>query len=315
MTTVSKTVLITGATGFIGRHVFQEFQDMGWNTIGTSRTSTSEKYLSLTLDDDEGIRRTIALVRPDVVIHLAGVAHRRAGRSEYERINNRGTEVLGQALAAICPGAILVYASSATVYGDGPFSAPITEQHPTDPSGHYAVSKLRGEEAILSQTKLIRAIALRFPALYACDWLFNVRKRAYAPPPLNHFLLHLLGSHTEYSFCAVENAMIAIRLAASGQLASGTYNVADEGPYDQATVSKVVSQLEKTEAHLHIPLPVPLIKPLYWGISALLPTKLRYRTRSAYHKLVDGMVLDCSYIQSAGYRSTVTLTGLVGRDC
>ena len=308
VTALTRTVLITGATGFIGRHTVEGFRNAGWRVYPTSRTGHGNYYHFLSLDDVAGVRHTLASLRPDAVIHLAGIAHRRASPDEYDRINHCGTKILAQAIAHHCPGTTLVYASSATVYGDGPFSRPLREGDLTLPCDSYATSKLLGERAALACAPAIRIIAFRFPALYARDWLFNIRKRAYAPKPAEGVLVRLIGSHALYSFCAIENAVAAILRAASGSMAAGIYNLADQTPYTQADVVEVMRALEGR--HLQVPVPINVIRPAYWALSALLPQKTRLRVRSAYHKLADGMVLDCTLARDAGYQPIRALQDL-----
>ena len=309
MTRSTGTVLITGATGFAGSRMIEEFRRAGWHTHGTSQRPDREGYHHLSLEDLDSIQRTVASVRPDVVVHLAGVAHRRASAHEYERINHRGTDLLARTLAEHCPGATLLYASSANIYGDGPFSAPLSEASPTSPQSPYALSKLQGERAAFTYAPALRVIAFRFPALYARDWLFNVRKRAYAPQPLQGFLLRLIGSDASYSFCAIENAIAATLLAASGRMPPGVYNMADRTPYSQADVVRVVSHYDGR--HWWLPVPVSAVRPLYWGLSALLPSHARTWARGAYHKFVGGMVLDCTRAHNVGYIPTITFTDLL----
>ena len=38
---MTRTVLVTGATGFLGRQVLQAFKSAGWNTVGTGFTRAS----------------------------------------------------------------------------------------------------------------------------------------------------------------------------------------------------------------------------------------------------------------------------------
>ena len=281
------------------------FRDAGWRVCGTSRTPRGQGDQHLPLDDLPSIRQVISTVQPDVVVHLAGIAHRRASNEEYRRVNHHGTATLVQAVAECAPGTVFVYASSANVYGDGPFDGPRREEHEVSPIGPYAISKFQGEEAIRAYGSMVRGIVFRFPALYAPDWLLNIRKRTYLPKPFAGLGVRLIGRHGGHSFCAVENAVAAALLAASGHMAAGVYNIADATPYSQLDVATVVSTHDGRPRY--IPLPIGLVRPLYWTLSACLPGETRERARGMYHKLVDGMVLDCSRAIAAGYRPTVTL--------
>ena len=62
-------VLVTGATGFIGRHVVPKLTDEGWDVLIVSRGGSGQ--VALDLEDKEAISRFIASTRPDYLLHLA----------------------------------------------------------------------------------------------------------------------------------------------------------------------------------------------------------------------------------------------------
>lgn len=62
-------VLVTGATGFIGRHVVPKLVDEGWDVLAVSRGGSGQTALDL--KDKEAIGHLIASTRPDYLLHLA----------------------------------------------------------------------------------------------------------------------------------------------------------------------------------------------------------------------------------------------------
>ncbi len=77
---MSKTVLITGVAGFIGRYVARIFLKNGWEVTGVdiaspenAPVSSLKKYYRFNLPDPE-INRVLKDKRPDVCIHCAGRA-------------------------------------------------------------------------------------------------------------------------------------------------------------------------------------------------------------------------------------------------
>jgi nucleoside-diphosphate-sugar epimerase len=56
---MTKTVLVTGATGLLGRQVAAAFQQEGWNVVGTGFTRAKPPSIKLNLEDPAEIRRVV----------------------------------------------------------------------------------------------------------------------------------------------------------------------------------------------------------------------------------------------------------------
>lgn len=74
----SKKILITGATGFIGRKLAAQLLAAGAIVHGTSRTDRSNDPLAITwhkgsFEDLETAQQVISEVKPDFIFHLAGM--------------------------------------------------------------------------------------------------------------------------------------------------------------------------------------------------------------------------------------------------
>jgi GDP-6-deoxy-D-talose 4-dehydrogenase len=142
-----KRVLITGITGFTGRYVAAELTAHDWEVWGAGRRAAAgERYLAAELSDADALRRVIARVEPDVVIHLAAVAF--VGHGDplaFYRTNLIGTRNLLAALAAArTRPSCVVLASSANVYGNS-VAGVLDETARLNPANEYAVSKLAME--------------------------------------------------------------------------------------------------------------------------------------------------------------------------
>ncbi len=65
-------VLVTGASGFIGRWALAEFADRGVEAVGVSRhPSPSKRVLACDLTDAAAVKRLVETVRPATILHLA----------------------------------------------------------------------------------------------------------------------------------------------------------------------------------------------------------------------------------------------------
>lgn len=138
------TTLITGHGGFVGSYLIEEAGHLALADADGSRVD---------LLDAARLNDTIARLRPDAVIHLAGQSFvPDAVRDPVATYNANfiGTHNLLAALKASDFGGRFLYVSSADVYGIVPTAdLPTRESQPTRPLNPYAVSKRAAEELCL----------------------------------------------------------------------------------------------------------------------------------------------------------------------
>jgi GDP-4-dehydro-6-deoxy-D-mannose reductase len=144
-------VLITGASGFAGRHLAETCEAAGETVVGVSRSgampSSGAQGVALDLRDGAAVRSLVGEVRPEVVYHLAALSH--VGRSweEPERTVQDNVATAVAVLEAVrheARSARLVWVSTCEVYGP-PERLPVDEDAPLHPANPYAVSKSAGD--------------------------------------------------------------------------------------------------------------------------------------------------------------------------
>lgn len=142
-----KKILITGATGFIGRYCCNEILARGNDYLAFVRKETDLKENSkAVLVDLHNKQKLIEIIRdykPDAVLHLAAIAAVTYGDvSEIYNTNISATEVLLDALYDTCDlGTRVVLVSTAGVYGNQEDKY-YYEEMPYNPANHYSYSKM-----------------------------------------------------------------------------------------------------------------------------------------------------------------------------
>ena len=170
-------VLVTGATGFVGREVCRYLRQKGHTVTGTTRdqnlTLGPENIpLSHVREFKNGMDWSPAVSGVDAVVHLAARVHQVIDRSEdplseYRRVNLDGTKTL--AIAAAAAGVKrLVFLSSIKVNGELTKGEPFSEDDHPAPVDAYGVSKWAAEKALtdVASEHGMAAVILRSPLVY-----------------------------------------------------------------------------------------------------------------------------------------------------
>ncbi len=150
-------ILVTGASGFIGRNLSSYAAERGHEVVGTylsvpelsSRIPAhgSIRWVPLDIRDAKAVRSLVDSVRPDAVFHLAAQAYAQTAWKDPAATfdtNVLGTIHLYEALRAVPPPRGVLLAASASAYGTPP-AVPITEEMPLHPINPYGVSKAAQE--------------------------------------------------------------------------------------------------------------------------------------------------------------------------
>ncbi len=140
------TVLLTGSRGFTGVYVRDLLVASGYHVVGVVKEAPSQDEICCDLEKPNSLQFALGGVRPDFVIHLAGLAF--VGHSDpldFYKVNLFGTLNLLQALHSCqIPPKKIIIASSSNVYGPQPISS-LDEDCRPSPVNHYAMSKLSME--------------------------------------------------------------------------------------------------------------------------------------------------------------------------
>lgn len=259
---MSRTALITGATGFVGGHLAERLAAEGWRVRALVRgTSDTTRLRALgaelatgSLDDADAI--AAACDGADTVFHLAA---RTAAPSEAEfvRANAEGTRNVAR--GAVRTGTRprrLVYLSSYAACGPSIDGRPRRMEETPRPLTAYGRTKLEGEAAAReAEAAGIELLVLRSPSVYgpgdrAFLPVFRLAKRALAPIPTGPVRrLHMLYVHD-----------LVRALANAAGAPPGTYAVAEPVAHAYEELVDAIGRAVRGRPPLHVPVPAPLLK-------------------------------------------------------
>jgi nucleoside-diphosphate-sugar epimerase len=139
--TGSRTVLVLGASGFLGRHAAAALRARGWRVVPVSRRSRVS--LDAAGCSTAGLRALLASWNPDAVVNAVGLLW--GGRLDPAALAAVNAEFPAR-LAAACRGRRLVHLGSVYEYGD---HSRVDESTVEEPGTPYARTKLAGSRAVL----------------------------------------------------------------------------------------------------------------------------------------------------------------------
>lgn len=153
-----KTVVITGANGYIGGQTAILFHEQGWRVIGIDKKRCVEhlneyfyKFKVCDFSSQECFS-VIKQYRPDAIVHCAGsslVGPSKTNPREYYQNNFVATKKLADFLIDNNLKTRLIFSSSASTYGE-PIMPPCREEDPPLPLSPYGESKLMTEMLLQS---------------------------------------------------------------------------------------------------------------------------------------------------------------------
>ncbi|XP_005996910.1 methionine adenosyltransferase 2 subunit beta [Latimeria chalumnae] len=156
-------VLITGATGLLGRAVYKEFHDNGWHTLGCGYNRARPKFERVNLLDSAAVWQMLQDFQPHVIVHCAAEKRPDVVEGQPEaavQFNVIASGNLAKQAAEL--GAFLIYISTDYVF-DGR-NPPYQVDDTPNPLNLYGKTKLEGEREVLSHHR--GAVVLRVPVLY-----------------------------------------------------------------------------------------------------------------------------------------------------
>ena len=276
-----ESILVTGASGFIGSFIVEEALARGMEVWAAVRKSSSRTFLTdsrihfieLTLSDPSSLRQQLEGHPFDYVVHAAGVT-KCLHKEDFHRVNTLGTQHLVEALMDTTPSLKrFVYLSSLSIFG------PIREQQPyTDikdsdtpqPNTAYGRSKLAAEQfldSLASNGKTFPYVVLRPTGVYG-------------PREHDYFIMaKSISQHVDFAagyrqqditFIYVTDVVQAVFLALEKGRIGRKYFLTDGEVYQSRTFSDLLQKELGNPWLLRVKAPIWLLRVVtfcgdYWG--------------------------------------------------
>ena len=260
-----KRVLLTGATGFVGRNLCLLLAGAPYvvraalHSPRTEPAGVAEAAVigDITSQTDWGA----ALEGVDTVIHAAARAHRVNDTAEepYFEVNARGTLCLAR--AALRAGVTrFIYVSTIKVNGEGEPDRPYSASDEPHPSDAYARSKWLGEKYLYEvvAATAMQGVVLRAPLVYGPEVKGNFLRLLHwvqtgRPVPLG-------GIDNARSLVSIWNLCDLLRLAMEHPAAAGgTWMVSDGEDLSTPELVRRIAHAMGRRVRL-LPIPAPLLR-------------------------------------------------------
>jgi len=260
-------VLVTGATGFVGRPLCEILTQLGYEVRAAVRSgrplpaAVGESVVVGSIGANTSWDE--ALEGVDSVLHLAATAHIVHDASRHEQLyfdtNERGTRSLAEAAARHGVRRFL-YLSSIKVNGEGSGDHAYSPSDPPSPQDAYGVSKWRGEQALqeVAGRSGLEAVIVRSPLVYGpgvranflrlMQWVERER-----PLPLG-------AVNNRRSIVYVRNLCdLLARLLSHPAAPRHTWMVADERDLSTPDLIRSIGKAMDRPVHL-LKVPLPLLR-------------------------------------------------------
>ena len=284
-------VLVTGATGFVGRALCNQLSAIGHTVIPAVRHGSGLPNEVVTSDIGSSTDWRMALAGCDAVVHLAARVHmiREAERDPlalYRRTNTEATLNLARQ-AAQARVKRFVFISTIKVNGEGR-DAPYRETDAPAPEDEYALSKWEAELGLhrIAQETGLEVVILRPPLVYGPGVKANFRR--LIETVARGWPLPLGAVRNRRSLLYLGNFVDAIRLCLEHPGAAEQTFLLDDGePVSTPQLIRALAAAMRRPARL---LPVP---PWLLEFAGALLGK-----RAAVTRLTGSLYVDSSMIRS-----------------
>jgi UDP-glucose 4-epimerase len=266
-----QTVFVTGSQGYVGRHLVVQLKGLGYEVIMHSRTKNTGKsdfpfiILDLNRINEKEVQQDLIheLKNVDVVIHCAGLAHKKYTSNEYDKINNQGSVTLAKC-AEKANIKKFIYLSSVAVYGVNSSQKVLNENSLCNPCDNYGLSKLNAEKGLREQFYLsvMEIIIIRPPIVYGLNspGNFSLLTKLVTKARINPFIL----VSNKRSMVSINNLTDFIsNCVCRSKTVNGVYIPCDNSDYSTHELLTTYAEIFNINT-IQLPIPKLMFKFVLW---------------------------------------------------
>lgn len=300
---MSKKVLLTGATGFVGAQVLNVLTQRNYyvSVLGRSKPIKADKYYAASLNGHSDYSQSLEGI--DVLIHVAARAHVMNEKlddplAEYREVNSYATLNLARQ-AATAGVKRFIFISSIKVNGEGTLPGkPYTPFDQVDASDPYGISKAEAEQALqeLAAETGMEVVIIRPPLVYGPGVKANFA--AMLKLAKRNLPLPLGAIHNRRSMVALDNLVDLIVTCIDHPKATNqTFLVSDD---QDVSTTELLQMMTRAAGKRPVLIPVPMS----W---LRLAGKLTGKT-AVIDRLCGNLQVDISYTkQTLGWKPPITV--------
>lgn len=258
------TLLVTGASGFIGLHLISKLRDLGYKAVLIDKVTLKNKsllsssrlnFIQCDITKTSELKKIKGIRGRIILLHLAAfVPHIPSEEEKFIEsmieVNIKGTiEILKSIKDKLSK---VYYVSTLEVYGI-PMYLPIDEEHPTNPVSWYGLSKLCAEHYIrlFCKQNCIPCTILRFSVVYGAGENYDRAIPNFIKSAVRNRPITVYGDGLDVrDYLYVNDATEALLLAIQNQKIEGIFNIASGKGYKIRDIAKMVIKLSNSKSKI-----------------------------------------------------------------
>lgn len=242
---MSRKVIITGASGLLGRALVAEFSKESWDVLGLAFSRAKGDLRKVDLNDKEEVKKIFTEFEPAVIVHSAAQRSPDKVEKEFEashKLNVQCSRTLAELAAEV--NAAFIFISTDYVF-DGT-NPPYKETDEPNPLNQYGKTKAEAEKSVTEVNP--DSCILRIPVLYgdeeylgesAISSLLNYLLNPSVPAKISDYEVRF-PSHTE-DIAAVCSLLADKKLQDS--TVNGVHHWCGSEPFTKYTMTKVMAEV------------------------------------------------------------------------
>lgn len=269
--TTTNSILIVGASGFVGRSLVESSLQKGFAIAAGIRKSTSDQHLTdknlqiirFEYEDKDLLTKQIERLKndfgcPQYIVYNAGIT-KTISPNDFEKVNFKNFKIFIDSLIdADCIPDKFLFLSSLSVMGVGDEThyTPFSISDLPYPNSEYGKSKLRAEEYIKSK-KCFPHIILRSTGIYG-PWEKDYFAMVKAVK--NRLNLRVGLQPQKLSFIYIKDLIDAIFLSLESKEVDKTYLISDGNTYTDDEFANILKRLLNKKLTLNLRIPLWIVK-------------------------------------------------------